>query len=217
MVPILVLLTIAACIFVTWLLEQHRDRVRAAAKASAAGATGDGLVFHPGHTWVRFTPDGLATIGTSDFAAAFAGKLVRVRMPREGSRVRQGEPAWTLRSERGHDLTQVMPISGKVLAVNDDVYREPRRVQSAPYGAGWLLRVRPGRHPGLGSLLHDGAADLWRDATRLRVANRFSPAAGASAYDGGEWSADFGDRIDDAAWDATRRELFPDADPARVS
>ncbi len=229
MVVILVILTAATFLTVEWYLSHRRKRATQIARARSLLPVGrdqsgvlslDGFLFHPGHTWVRIHDDGLASVGATDLAANFAGEVSRIELPHEGDRLQQGQPAWTLVSARNRRLQQLMPINGRVLAVNRDLLRDPDLAQRAPYEAGWILRVRPRNLPSsLSNLLPARAARAWIDATRARITAQLSPSLGSLAYDGGEWAAGFGDRIEDADWEELRRDLFPtkevDQPPAR--
>ena len=147
MVPILVLLTVVAFFVVEWHLDNRRAAALLHARATPFGRERD-LFLHPGHTWVRPTSDGLVSIGASGFACNFAGNPRRIKLPRVGRRLHQGETAWTLRSNRGRILDQAMPIRGKVVAVNEALRSDPTLAQRSPYDAGWILRVRPRDLPG---------------------------------------------------------------------
>jgi glycine cleavage system H protein len=220
MVPILVLLTFAAFIGAGWLLFQWRrataegpstDEAPRPIPALAAVPQADSpLYLHPGHVWVSVAPDGLAVVGASDFAANFAGALSEVELPREGTRLRQGEPAWTLVSARHRKLTQVMPVDGEVVAVNREILGDLGLINRAPLREGWILKVRPTRlAESLKSLFTGPLADTWKEVAGLRLNAMLAPALGRVAQDGGVWVARFGDMLDDSVWNAMREDLFP--------
>jgi glycine cleavage system H lipoate-binding protein len=180
-----------------------------------ADAAGD-LYFHPGHTWVRVSQDGLVSVGMSDFASNFAGSPRKVALPERGDRLRQGEPAWTVSSKGERELTQVMPVDGTVLAVNKDLHRDPDLVQQSPYGKGWILCAKPRHLPdALANLMHGTTAAAWMDSSRQTLLAHLATAMGTVAHDGGEWAAGFGDRLEDADWETVKREMFPPAEPPR--
>jgi glycine cleavage system H lipoate-binding protein len=218
MVVLMVLLTIAAFLLLDWYLVRWRNRVHAVSPDSRTAYADAGvpvpsvadLFFHPGHTWVRVAPDGLLSIGVSDFAAHFAGKLADVELPREGTSLGQGEPAWTLVSKGRRRLPQVMPVEGKVLEVNRELLRDPQMLQRSPYVNGWVLKARARRlGESLRNLLHGRAAETWLDSSKSGITSRLSPALGALAQDGGQWVATFGDLLPDEEWEMLRKEHFP--------
>jgi glycine cleavage system H protein len=220
MVVFLLLLTVAALLLLDWYLVHRRKRVEARSVAPPTIPTGTGppatgaadLFLHPGHTWVRPAPDGLISIGVSDFAAHFAGELSGVEMPREGTRLGQGDLAWTLISRKQRRLTQVMPVDGEVVAVNSELARDPGLLQRSPYQDGWIVKARARRlGENLRNLLHGRAAKMWLEGSRTSLTAQLSPALGVLAHDGGEWITGFGDLLPDDQWNELRKQLFPDS------
>jgi glycine cleavage system H protein len=219
MTAILVITMVITVFLVEWYLVARRKRIAHGARVRgdiplAEGAYAHGpptdFLYHPGHTWVRVHDDNLVSVGATDFAMQFAGQLANVKLPNEGDRLHQGDPAWTLFSSRGRQLRQEIPVEGKVLAVNEELLRQPELGQQSPYAKGWILRVRPrDLKNSIRNLFSGKAAAMWNDAARASIAERLSPALGALAHDGGEWLQGFGDRLDDGDWEALRRELFP--------
>ncbi|OGF13248.1 MAG: hypothetical protein A2W00_08495 [Candidatus Eisenbacteria bacterium RBG_16_71_46] len=218
MVVILVLLTIAAFFAVDWYARRRRATVSAAPEAyepvrTLRNAEAQPLMIHPGHSWVRIAPDGVAAVGTSSFASCFAGRLAAVDVPQVGAMLSQGQPAWTLVSSRRRRLTQVMPVDGQVVAVNEELKSDPQLAQRASYDDGWILRVRPRGMPDrLHNLFGVRLGSVWDDATRLRLNQVLSPGLGARANDGGEWVPGFGDLLSDEDWERLKHELFPPAE-----
>jgi len=220
MVPVLVLLTFAAFIGAGYLLF-HRRRATAEGPSTDAALRATSAIalapqpeaafyLHPGHVWVSLSPDGLAAVGASDFAANFAGALSKVEMPAEGTRLRQGEPAWTLVSSRNRRLTQVMPVDGEVIAVNPELTRDLGVVRRPAGQGGWILKIRPTRlQESVQSLFTGALADTWKEVAGLRLSAMLTPALGRVANDGGVWLANFGDMLDDSVWTSMREDLFP--------
>lgn len=226
MVPILVLLTFAAFIGIGLLLERRRAVEEGASREAALPAALDlatvsgnraSFFLHPGHVWVRLLPDGLASIGASDFAANFAGSLAEVALPGEGAVLRQGDPAWTLVSNLRRRLTQTMPLDGEVVSVNRDFAARPTSAGREPGEDAWILRVRPARlNEGLRSMFGGALAETWKEVAELRLNAMLSPALGRVANDGGVWAANFGDQLNDEDWLALRRDLFPSIESAKA-
>ncbi|HEU4335087.1 MAG TPA: hypothetical protein VFT32_11375 [Candidatus Eisenbacteria bacterium] len=223
MVPILAFLTFAAFIGAAWLLSREEQEARESSLGDEAlrapplpgfATTAPSRVYlHPGHVWVRVAPDGLATVGASDFAAQFVGALSGVEMPEPGRRLRQGEPAFTLVSSKNRRLTQAMPLDGEIVAVNHHLAGGPTGAPEAanrPGNESWILKVRPSRlAENVQNLLTGSTADAWNDFSGMRLNATLMPALGRVANDGGVWLEHFGDRLDDSDWLALRRELFP--------
>ena len=223
MVPILALLTFVAFIVVTWLLSHDRptELERASLSEALRAPPADALAaefqpasyLHPGHVWVRLAPDGIATVGASDFAANFVGTLSGVEVPDTGRALRQGEPAWTLVSTKNRRLTQAMPLDGEIVDVNRDLTERHGEGGSAPRKDDWILKIRPSRlAENLRNLFGGSLADAWQETAGMRLNAALAPALGRLANDGGVWVENFGDLLDDSEWHALRTDLFPPAE-----
>ncbi len=222
MVPIFVLFTFVFFIAVTWLLFEGRqaetesgsleEALRAPPATALAAESRRTSYFHPGHVWVRLAPDGIATVGASDFATNFVGALSAVETAKTGMNLRQGEPAWTLVSSKNRRLTQAMPLDGEVVEVNRDLTERRGGDRSEP-GRGhmdWILRIRPARlAENIQNLFGGPLADAWQEVAQLRLNAALAPALGRLANDGGVWMKNFGDLLDDSDWHALRQDLFP--------
>ena len=92
------------------------------------------------HEWVAV--DGpVASVGITDYAQRALGDVVYVSVPAPGARVTAGETCGEVESTKSvSDIYS--PVDGEVTEVNSDVDDDPGLVNSDPYGAGWLMRVR---------------------------------------------------------------------------
>ena len=227
MVPILALITFVAFIVVTWLLSHVRPMesesasltggLRASPATTLAAEFQPASYLHPGHVWVRLAPDGIATVGASDFAANFVGTLSGVETPETGRSLRQGEPAWTLVSTKNRRLTQAMPLDGEIVEVNRDLTERREDASAAPRAGEWILKIRPARlAENLRNLFGGSLADAWQETATMRLNAALAPALGRVANDGGVWVENFGDLLDDSVWRALREDLFPPARDASI-
>ena len=92
------------------------------------------------HEWVRLEGD-TATIGVTDFAAHELGDVVFVDLPEAGRAVEQFGTFGVVESVKAvSDL--YAPVSGEVTEVNGALTGQPELVNSDPFGAGWMIRVR---------------------------------------------------------------------------
>ena len=101
----------------------------------------DDLRFAEDHEWVR--PGGeTAQIGISDYAQDQLGDIVFVEMPAVGDIFEKGAEFGTVESVKA--VSELcMPISGEVVSINADLEDAPEKVNQDPYGAGWIVEVRP--------------------------------------------------------------------------
>lgn len=167
----------------------------------------EGLFFHPGHTWARVEPDGLVAIGLDDFAEKLVGPLAGARLPAPGARLAQGEPAWSLLAD-GRSVDMLSPVDGVVVEVNAGAVRAGRSVAD-PYGADWLVRVRPTRlGANLKGLLTGDLARRWMAAGADLFRRRLSPELGLVYEDGGAPIDGLARTLDPEGWDRLARECF---------
>jgi glycine cleavage system H lipoate-binding protein len=133
----------------------------------------DGYLFHQGHSWLRNEKNSMGVVGLDDFAQKLVGKVDSVDLPRVGYHVTQGEKGWSLVSG-SKSIPMLAPVSGEVIAVNQEVLRSPAILSDDPYGKGWLFKVRSPRIASDTRQLLSGkvARALMEDALeRLRPAN----------------------------------------------
>jgi glycine cleavage system H protein len=109
------------------------------------------------HEWVRVDGDE-ATIGITGYAADQLGDIVFVELPGSGQSIEQFATFGVVESVKAvSDL--FAPVSGEVVAANPDLAGQPELVNSEPYGAGWMLRVRITDRSQLDELLDSAAYD----------------------------------------------------------
>ncbi len=112
------------------------------------------------HEWVRVDGEE-AVVGITEFAQDQLGDVVYVELPNVGTRVEQNKQFGVVESVKtASDLYS--PLTGEVTAVNETLVDEPQSVNDAPYGEGWMIRVRPDNLSQLDSLL---SAEQYADLT----------------------------------------------------
>jgi glycine cleavage system H protein len=105
-----------------------------------AGQIPADLLYTNDHEWVRREGDE-GTIGITHFAQDQLGDVVYLDLPAVGSEITAGERFGEIESVKTvSDL--FAPVGGEVLATNDEIVEHPELVNSAPYGGGWLVRIR---------------------------------------------------------------------------
>jgi len=104
------------------------------------------------HEWVRSLADGTCEMGITDHAQHALGDLVFVEVPEAGRALKAGEPCAVVESVKAASDVYA-PIAGEVTAGNPRLASEPETVNSDPYGAGWLLRLRPAAGAATSALL----------------------------------------------------------------
>ena len=93
------------------------------------------------HEWVRPQEDGTAIIGITVFAQEQLGDVVYVDLPQPGTPLSQFGKLGEVESVKAvSDLFS--PLTGEVLAVNEEVKDHPELINREPYDRGWLLHVK---------------------------------------------------------------------------
>ncbi len=99
------------------------------------------LKFAPSHEWVLDNGDGTVTVGISDHAQELQGDVVFVELPEEGREVEAGEEFSLVESVKAASDIYA-PISGEVVAVNEELEDAPETVNESPFGDGWIVKIK---------------------------------------------------------------------------
>ena len=93
------------------------------------------------HEWARLEEDKVR-VGLDDYAQDQLGDIVFVELPQEGDTFKKGEMFATVESVKAVSECY-MPVSGKIVSVNNDLEESPELVNSSPYGDGWFVVINP--------------------------------------------------------------------------
>lgn len=97
------------------------------------------LKYTKDHEWVRLEGS-IATIGITDFAQSELGDIVYVEVETLDESLDQDEVFGTVEAVKTvSDL--FLPMTGKIIELNDALDQEPELVNSDPYGSGWMIKV----------------------------------------------------------------------------
>jgi len=94
------------------------------------------------HVWVRPTSGDLLTIGINDVAQNLAGTIVACTPKKVGRTVPRGQSVATIESSKWVGPVP-SPVSGVIAEVNESVRKNPGFINQDPYGAGWLVKLKP--------------------------------------------------------------------------
>ena len=100
------------------------------------------LIYTSEHEWLRREDDGSVTIGITEHAQAALGDLVYVEMPETGQTLERGGDMVVVESVKAASDV-LAPIAAAVVAVNEELTDDPEKINVDPYGAGWIVRLRP--------------------------------------------------------------------------
>ena len=115
------------------------------------------LLYTSDHEWVSVEGN-VATVGITDFAQSELGDIVFVEFPELNSTVEKGQSAGSIEAVKTvADL--YMPISGIVIAVNENLDNNPEAVNDTPYGDGWMVKIEIANQDEISDLLTATAYD----------------------------------------------------------
>ncbi len=92
------------------------------------------------HEWIRIEGD-VAVIGITDYAAEKLGDVVFVELPKVGQNVTAGSVCGEIESTKSVGELYA-PVTGEVVEVNDALIANPETVNSDPFGAAWMIKVK---------------------------------------------------------------------------
>jgi len=97
--------------------------------------------YTPDHEWINIADREAATIGITHHAQEALGDVVFVDLPKVGSTFKKGDVAGVVESVKAAaDL--YMPVSGKVVEVNEALRDDPSLANTDPMGRGWFFKVQ---------------------------------------------------------------------------
>ncbi|KKC98222.1 MULTISPECIES: glycine cleavage system protein GcvH [Photobacterium] len=114
------------------------------------------LKYTESHEWVRPEGDGVYTIGITDHAQQLLGDMVFVDLPEVDRAVSAGDEFAVAESVKA--VSEVYaPLSGVVVAINEELEMSPELLNHDPYGDGWLVQIKADDEAELDELLDANA------------------------------------------------------------
>lgn len=109
------------------------------------------LHYSKDHEWIRVEGD-VGTIGITDHAQHSLGDVVYVEVPKTGDSFSAHEPFGSVESVKA--VSEIFtPVGGEITEVNEALQDEPEKVNTDPYGDGWMIRIRMSNPGEVDSLL----------------------------------------------------------------
>lgn len=98
------------------------------------------LLYTKEHEWINIEGDE-ATIGISDYAQEALGDITFIELPNVGDEVEQSGEFVSVESVKAaSDIFS--PMSGEIIAINEDLNEDPGTINKSPYEKGWIARIR---------------------------------------------------------------------------
>ncbi len=120
----------------------------------------DDLLYTEEHEYLKATDEeGVYQVGVTDYAQGELGDIVFLELPSTGDSFRRMDTFGTIEAVKAvSDL--YAPVTGEIVAVNEALDDDPSLVNSEPYGAGWMVRIRVTDPSELDALM---GADAYRE------------------------------------------------------
>ena len=99
------------------------------------------LKYAASHEWARLLDGDIVEVGISDYAQESLGDVVFVELPELGLAVDAGEECCAVESVKAASDIYA-PVSGEVIAVNEELDGEPELLNEQPYVRGWIFRIK---------------------------------------------------------------------------
>lgn len=109
------------------------------------------------NVWARREADGTVSVGMTAYACALAGQIVSFTPKKPGKAIDQNKSVSTVESGKWVGPVKA-PVSGEVVAVNDSLAGKPAAINADPYGAGWMVKLKPANWDAESAALVTGAA-----------------------------------------------------------
>lgn len=98
------------------------------------------LQYSKEHEWVEGTGGNRFKIGITDYAQGALGDIVYVQLPKVGDTVTEGAVCGEIESTKS--VSELFsPVTGTVVAINEQLDSSPETLNSDPYGAGWIAEI----------------------------------------------------------------------------
>jgi len=99
------------------------------------------LKYVTSHEWVRNEGDGTVTVGITEHAQDLLGDMVFVELPDVDDEVSTGDDICVAESVKAASDIYA-PVTGKIVAVNEDLEDSPELVNADAFGDGWLFKIK---------------------------------------------------------------------------
>jgi len=104
------------------------------------------------HEWIADNGDGTVTVGITAVATEQLGDLVYVELPKVGASVAKGASTAVVESTKAASDVYA-PLTGEIVATNEDLGANPGNVNQSPYDKGWLFKLKVKDRKELGDLM----------------------------------------------------------------
>jgi len=117
----------------------------------------EGVYYTKEHEWAKKNDDGTVSVGVDDYAQAQLHEIVYVELPEMNAEIAQADAIGAVESVKAVS-DMYSPVGGKIVAVNEELLDSPDKINTDPYGEGWIAKLEPSNLEGDLANLMDAAA-----------------------------------------------------------
>ena len=117
----------------------------------------EGMYYTKEHEWAKKNDDGTVSVGVDDYAQAQLHEIVYVELPEMDAEIAQADAIGAVESVKAVS-DMYSPVGGKIVAVNEELLDSPDKINTDPYGEGWIAKLEPSNLEGDLANLMDAAA-----------------------------------------------------------
>ena len=117
----------------------------------------EGVYYTKEHEWAKKNDDGTVSVGVDDYAQAQLHEIVYVELPEMDAEIAQADAIGAVESVKAVS-DMYSPLGGKIVAVNEELLDSPDKINTDPYGEGWIAKLEPSNLEGDLANLMDAAA-----------------------------------------------------------
>ncbi len=99
------------------------------------------LKFTESHEWIKDNGDGTVTIGISEHAQEMLGDVVFVDLPETTTEIEAGDSFSLVESVKAASDIYT-PVSGEIVAINEELEESPELINEEPYEGGWIAKIK---------------------------------------------------------------------------
>ena len=92
--------------------------------------------------WARKEADNVLVIGITSILSAIAGRISAIQLKDVNTSIKRGKNLGTIESGRYFGAVRA-PVAGKIVAVNHELFSNPKLANDSPYGKGWFITLSP--------------------------------------------------------------------------
>jgi glycine cleavage system H lipoate-binding protein len=167
------------------------------------------VYYHKGHAWVKLAGGNTMKIGVDDFTQQVMGDIEGIEIPPLGGKLDQGEVAWRIR-HGNRKLSQLAPLGGTVVEVNEKLRKDPTLINRSPYEEGWILKIQnKGLNKEMPKLMDSLQFKAHFDQDKAKLMSSINNQTLGAVYgDGGEVIKGAATNLDEGMWKILVTQLF---------